>query len=269
MFLLDTLLYIPFFFKEGNFRLPITKFIGEVLTRYGLHIFQISPVGMPRITHFEFICWAQRLFPSVDMFNVFYYVSFTGGFYSFNYRTTNVLPCSRDHPKSLHDWKHKFFYIRHGVIPIDMHYRLADEGVPKLPVVPYAEEQWYKTLTRNPMMMLQLDEKALVAAGMSMLWAPKNYRHRLSLRIRTKLPWLEHIWDYFYYPTAESLSIHVATPTGAHPFSSVKPEVIQYPAHRSVALWSKIIFIYPNYPLQCVSGGKWSNHEEFVVCLWM
>ncbi|KAM0062406.1 hypothetical protein Hdeb2414_s0004g00147801 [Helianthus debilis subsp. tardiflorus] len=131
---------------------------------------------MPQIIHFEFICRAQRLIPYVDMFNVFYYVSFTGGFYSFNYRTTNVLPYSRDPPKSLHDWKHKFFYIRHGVIPIDMHYRLADEGVPKPPVVPYAEEQWYKTLTRNPIMMLQLDEKALVAAGMSMLWAPKNYR---------------------------------------------------------------------------------------------
>ncbi|MFS7994806.1 hypothetical protein Hanom_Chr12g01110431 [Helianthus anomalus] len=219
-----------YFFKEGNFRLPITKFIGEVLTCYGLHIFQISPAGMPRITHFEFICRAQRLIPSVDMFNVFYYVSFTGGFYSLNYRTTNVLPCSRDPPKSLHDWKHKFFYIRRGVIPIDMHYRLADEGVPKLPVVPYAEEQWYKTLTRNPMMMLQLDE------GFGGGW----YEH--------VLPWLEHIWDYFYHPTAESLSIHVATPTGAHPFASVKPEVVQSPAHRSVALWSKIIFIYPNYP---------------------
>ncbi|MFS7916664.1 hypothetical protein Hanom_Chr03g00179971 [Helianthus anomalus] len=41
-------------------------------------------------------------------------------------------------PKSLHDWKQKFFYIRRGVIPVV--------------------------------------EMALVGAGMSMLWVPKNPR---------------------------------------------------------------------------------------------
>ncbi|MFS7894382.1 hypothetical protein Hanom_Chr00s001636g01684631 [Helianthus anomalus] len=131
---------------------------------------------MPRITHFYFICWDYRLIPSVDMFNVFYYVSCIGGFYSFNSRTSNVLPYDRDPPKSLHDWKQKFFYIRRGLIPINMHYCLADEGLPKITVVQYAEEHWYKTLIRNPTTMLHLDEKALVVAGMSMLWAPKNPR---------------------------------------------------------------------------------------------
>ncbi|KAJ0618301.1 hypothetical protein HanPSC8_Chr02g0057491 [Helianthus annuus] len=47
------------FFRKDNFRLPITKFFGEVLTRYGLHVSHISPVGMPWVTHFEFICQAQ------------------------------------------------------------------------------------------------------------------------------------------------------------------------------------------------------------------
>ncbi|MFS7946030.1 hypothetical protein Hanom_Chr06g00531221 [Helianthus anomalus] len=46
------------FFREGNFRLPMSKFTG---------------------------------------------------FYSFNSRTSGVRPCSRDAPKSLHDWKQKFF----------------------------------------------------------------------------------------------------------------------------------------------------------------
>ncbi|MFS8033999.1 hypothetical protein Hanom_Chr17g01576071 [Helianthus anomalus] len=61
------------FFREGNFRLSITKFFGEVLSRYGFHISQISALGLPRVTHFEFIFRAQRLIPLVDMFNVFYY----------------------------------------------------------------------------------------------------------------------------------------------------------------------------------------------------
>ncbi|MFS8012586.1 hypothetical protein Hanom_Chr14g01322631 [Helianthus anomalus] len=97
------------FFKEGNVRLPTTKFFGEVRSRYGLHISQISALGLPRVTHFEFICRVQCLIPSVDKFNIFYYDSCTGGFYSFNSRTANILPCSKDPPKSLHDWKHKFF----------------------------------------------------------------------------------------------------------------------------------------------------------------
>ncbi|MFS7973915.1 hypothetical protein Hanom_Chr09g00862291 [Helianthus anomalus] len=80
------------FFKKGNLWLPITKFLGDILTRYGLHISQISHVGMPQITHFEFICRAQNLILTFEMFNVFYYVSVASGFYSFNSRTGNVLP---------------------------------------------------------------------------------------------------------------------------------------------------------------------------------
>ncbi|MFS7967954.1 hypothetical protein Hanom_Chr09g00791891 [Helianthus anomalus] len=57
-----------------------------------------------------------------------------------------------------------------------MHYCVDSEGVPKLPVGSYADQQWYKTLTRNPTTMLQLDEKALVAVGTSLLWLPKNPR---------------------------------------------------------------------------------------------
>ncbi|KAF5797048.1 hypothetical protein HanRHA438_Chr08g0371081 [Helianthus annuus] len=112
------------FFREGNFRLPMSKFIGEVLTGYDLHISQINALGLPRLTHFEFICRVNHVESSFEKFNTFYFVTYTGGFYSFSSRTTRVNPCSRDPPKSLHEWKQKFFYICRGVIPIDMHYRV-------------------------------------------------------------------------------------------------------------------------------------------------
>ncbi|MFS7991262.1 hypothetical protein Hanom_Chr12g01068711 [Helianthus anomalus] len=35
------------FFREGNFRLPITKFTASVLKNYGLHISQINAIGLP------------------------------------------------------------------------------------------------------------------------------------------------------------------------------------------------------------------------------
>ncbi|MFS8029701.1 hypothetical protein Hanom_Chr17g01525381 [Helianthus anomalus] len=142
------------FFREENFLLSMTKFIGESLSRYGLHISQINALGLPRVTHFEFICRAHRLVPTVDMFNVFYYVTYTSGFCSFNSRTTNVLPCSKNPPKNFHDWKNKF-----GVIPIDMHYRSQSEGVPKMLVGgAYADRDLYKTLTRVPTAIIQLEE---------------------------------------------------------------------------------------------------------------
>ncbi|KAJ0502635.1 hypothetical protein HanHA300_Chr11g0415151 [Helianthus annuus] len=109
------------------------------------------------------------------MFNVFYYVSYTGGFYSFNSRTRGVSPCSANPPKSLHDWKQKFFYIHRGVIPIDMHYRPESEGIPRVNVsINFVDQEWYKTLTQKATNISQLEERALVGAGMSMLWAPQN-----------------------------------------------------------------------------------------------
>ncbi|KAJ0728190.1 hypothetical protein HanLR1_Chr07g0238791 [Helianthus annuus] len=98
------------FFREGNFCLLMSNFL--------------------------------KLVPTVEMFNVFYYVTYAGGFYSFSSRTANVLPCSRDPLKSFHDWKNKFFYIRRGVIPIDMHYRAEREWVPKVVLVgSYADRE--------------------------------------------------------------------------------------------------------------------------------
>ncbi|MFS7962328.1 hypothetical protein Hanom_Chr08g00725371 [Helianthus anomalus] len=90
------------FFREGNFCLPMSKFIGEVLTGYGLHISQINSLGLPLLTHFEFIFRTNRIEPTFEKFNIFYFVSYNGGFYSFNSRTGGVKPCSRDPPKSLH-----------------------------------------------------------------------------------------------------------------------------------------------------------------------
>ncbi|MFS7937188.1 hypothetical protein Hanom_Chr05g00424701 [Helianthus anomalus] len=147
------------FFREGNFRLPMMKFTAEVLTNYGLHISQINALGLPRLTHFEFICKSNRIKSTFEMFNVFYNVSYTGGFYSFNSRPSG------------------FFYIRRGVIPVDMHYRAEGEGIPKIDVsINFVEQEWYKTLTRKATSISQAEERALVAASMSMMWVLKNPR---------------------------------------------------------------------------------------------
>ncbi|MFS8017429.1 hypothetical protein Hanom_Chr15g01380281 [Helianthus anomalus] len=172
--------------------------------------------------------------PTFEKFNVFYYVTYTEGFYSFNSHTAGVLPCSRDPLKSLHVWKHNFFYIRRGVIPIDMHYRSESEGVPRVAVsIAFVDEDWYKTLSRRTTLMIQLEERALVAASMSLLWVPHDpraypvYTHKgkgYSLinvfdpkvaggMVVAALPegepgWISRIRDNFLHPSNESMTAY-------------------------------------------------------------
>ncbi|MFS7953640.1 hypothetical protein Hanom_Chr07g00621041 [Helianthus anomalus] len=42
-------LYVAFL-REGNFRLPMLKFLGEILKRYGIQIYQVNALGLPWVT---------------------------------------------------------------------------------------------------------------------------------------------------------------------------------------------------------------------------
>ncbi|KAJ0605622.1 hypothetical protein HanHA300_Chr02g0065051 [Helianthus annuus] len=60
------------FFLQGNFRLPATNFMGHILHHYNFHLSQMSPPGMVRVRHFEFLCHSHGIEPSVDKFRAFY-----------------------------------------------------------------------------------------------------------------------------------------------------------------------------------------------------
>ncbi|KAM0048340.1 hypothetical protein Hdeb2414_s0008g00273301 [Helianthus debilis subsp. tardiflorus] len=201
------------FFREGNFRLPITKFTAAVLRGYGLHISKVNAIGLPRITHFEFVCRSYRVEPTFEM--------------------TGVAPVCSVSIKGIHDWKQKFFYIRRGVIPSEMSYRQVAQGIPKVGVLQdFAAQEWYGKITGKATAISQLDEMALVGAGMSMLWVPKHplgqpvYSHRgkfgysllnaldpkaagavvEAIQADGNPTWLDQIQGRFLHPTDESLS---------------------------------------------------------------
>ncbi|MFS8007464.1 hypothetical protein Hanom_Chr14g01261291 [Helianthus anomalus] len=219
------------YFREGSFRLPITKFITAVLRGYGIHISQINAIGLPRITHFEYVCRAHRVEPTFEMFNVFYSVTYGSGFYSFQART-GVAPVCSFPLKGVHDWKQKIFYIRRGVIPMDMYYRAMSDGLPKVDVMEeFIVQDWYKKITTKETAISQLDEMALVGAGMSLLWVPKHplgqpvysYQGKFGYSLINVLDpkaagamveaiqadgsptWLDQIRGRFLHPTDESL----------------------------------------------------------------
>ncbi|KAM0006194.1 hypothetical protein Hdeb2414_s0181g00825671 [Helianthus debilis subsp. tardiflorus] len=107
-----------YFFEEGIFWLPATHFMAAILHHYAFHISQLSPMGMVRIRHFEFVCRSQGLEPTVEKFGVFYQLIYVLVFFSF--ALFNVKKILINPPKSFHDWKMKFFFIREEVIPIAM-----------------------------------------------------------------------------------------------------------------------------------------------------
>ncbi|KAF5786532.1 hypothetical protein HanXRQr2_Chr10g0442051 [Helianthus annuus] len=107
------------YFAEGKFRLPVTKFFLEILSYYKFHISQTHPIGMVRIRHFEFLCLSMHIEPTVNRFRVFYQMHCSQVFYSFAQRASAKKILSNP-PKSFHDWKPKFFFIKAGVIPMKM-----------------------------------------------------------------------------------------------------------------------------------------------------
>ncbi|KAJ0457042.1 hypothetical protein HanIR_Chr15g0769341 [Helianthus annuus] len=159
------------FFLQGNFRLPATNFMGSILHHYNFHLSQMSPPGMVRVRHFEFLCQSHGIEPTVEKFRAFYQLQRTMGFFSFASRGA-AKKILLNPPKSFHDWKPKFFFIREEVLPIAMPFRDWTEAIPKedLPIPKNA--RWYQQL--NPTPNRVFGENVLVAAKMSDRWSPNS-----------------------------------------------------------------------------------------------
>ncbi|MFS7906337.1 hypothetical protein Hanom_Chr01g00058091 [Helianthus anomalus] len=56
----------------ANYRVPFSKFLIMVLRYFCVHLFQVNPFGLSRISHFEVSCRAQDQRPDLDVFRYFY-----------------------------------------------------------------------------------------------------------------------------------------------------------------------------------------------------
>ncbi|MFS7918814.1 hypothetical protein Hanom_Chr03g00205561 [Helianthus anomalus] len=112
----------------------------------------MRPIGMVRVCHFEFVCRTMHIEPTVSRFRVFHQMHCSKGFYSFMQRAS-AKKILLQPPKSFHDWKQKFFFIKVGVIPMRMTFS-GKEDVLTATIQTPTDENWYHDLKDVPYIAL-------------------------------------------------------------------------------------------------------------------
>ncbi|KAD5961338.1 hypothetical protein E3N88_12811 [Mikania micrantha] len=134
------------FFRFSHFRLPVSKFCLQILGRYGVHISQMSPLGLIRLYHYEFVLLSIQEDVTPLLFRVFFNLVKKDDWYSFDKRggpsmIQKVPSSSRDK-----NWRNKFFYIDERVFPGVMQWRSPlDPIVDPIP----AESEYANTRIRD------------------------------------------------------------------------------------------------------------------------
>ncbi|MFS8034104.1 hypothetical protein Hanom_Chr17g01577281 [Helianthus anomalus] len=121
----------PFYTRVCNFAnylVPFPRFLIRVLQFFRVHISQVNPFGLSRISHFEISCRAQDRRPDLNVFRYFYRFITTGDWYTFAHRKGIPYPSS-DERSSLKNWKDNFFWLDDRCLPEDMRWRLKDQSM--------------------------------------------------------------------------------------------------------------------------------------------
>ena len=75
------------YFFEGGLNVPFSIFLLEVIKYFKVHISELVPLGLHRVTLFEVYCRSMHIPPTTPLFRVFYKLSKQGSWFSFEKRT--------------------------------------------------------------------------------------------------------------------------------------------------------------------------------------
>nr|GFB38559.1 hypothetical protein [Tanacetum cinerariifolium] len=104
-----------------------SSFFLAVIKHFEVHVSQLVPMGVNRMTLFEIRCLSLDVWPTISLFRVFYKLCKHGHWFSFKNKTgRGTRKCFKEVTTSLKGWKRKFFLIDRHAIPDAMPWRHGD-----------------------------------------------------------------------------------------------------------------------------------------------
>ncbi|GKA63652.1 hypothetical protein Tco_0763258, partial [Tanacetum coccineum] len=156
------------FFYFGNFRLPLSTFLVNILRHFRINISQLSVIGAAKVSHFEIVCRVYGITPTVGLLRCFYVNSKKNGWMSFIKRSDKSLVCYMKPLDSLKNWNDHFFWVDDFVCPVHFPWHTV-KNVTRDPAPAAADfnAQDYATLVAHPSSFRKFPEEFLCLVGLS------------------------------------------------------------------------------------------------------
>ncbi|GJZ17532.1 hypothetical protein Tco_0553655 [Tanacetum coccineum] len=160
------------YFEFSGVRVPFSTLLLAVLDHFRVHISQLVPIGLTRLTLFELYCRSLHIVPSVNLFRVFYKIGKQGDWFTFEKR---VGPGSggkilNETFSGLKGWKKRFFFLDRRAIPQAMAWRHHDSDIhDPLPTDGFHASD-VVTLTNQSIDIRPVPSGLLFHAGLATTW---------------------------------------------------------------------------------------------------
>ncbi|GJU19315.1 hypothetical protein Tco_1152657 [Tanacetum coccineum] len=166
------------YFEFAGLRVPFSTFLLAVIRHFHVHISQLVPLGLTRVTLFELYCRSLDIVPSVTLFRVFYKLSKQGDWFSFEKRAGKDFrgKILNETFSCMKKWKGRFFFIDRRAIPDAMCWRHHDSDISDPVPKDGFNEADVVTLTHQPIDIRGVPSGLLFCAGLAVTWEfPKFY----------------------------------------------------------------------------------------------
>ncbi|MFS7919749.1 hypothetical protein Hanom_Chr03g00216361 [Helianthus anomalus] len=201
-------------FDYCNYRLPLTKFLIEVILFHEVHLSQMNPFGLAKVCHFELACRGLGSDPNLDVFWAFYKLNRSGS--------------------CLKDWKDRFFLIDDRCVPSSLTWRLKKSHLPPpLPEDFTFNKDLYAALIKEVGRIQKYPEHILVMGRISTIWAEPEWYP--TLKWNGEAMGLKEALRLKSFDSTEFDVRATRTPNGDRPYLSVVQENL-YPIREPTAL---------------------------------
>ncbi|KAM0002440.1 hypothetical protein Hdeb2414_s0326g00868831 [Helianthus debilis subsp. tardiflorus] len=209
-------------FHYSNYRLPLTKFLIEVLLFHEVHLTQMNRFGLAKVCHFELAYRGLGYDPDLDVFQAFYELNRSGSWYTFKVRDKNSC-CYTWITTSIKDWKDHFFLVDDRCVPEFMTWRLKKSKLPPpLPEDFEYDRDLYANLIMEAGRIQKYPEHILVMGQISTIWTEPQWYP--TLKWNKKAMGLKEAFRLKSFESKEFDIRATRTPKGDPPYLSIVHE---------------------------------------------